>query len=83
MRKEVLNNGNTMAQPPSQNFNKIEKLPIKKKALDELACKIVISCSSPSSEGKMDVEMTYEGDPTLAMFLLDNAREYFENQIDE
>ena len=72
-----------MAQPFPQNFDKIEKIPIKTGQQKQPACKIVITCNEPTSDGKMDVEMTYEGDPTLALFLLENAKDYFENQIDE
>ncbi|MCB1136126.1 MAG: hypothetical protein KDK78_07655, partial [Chlamydiia bacterium] len=47
------------------------------------ACYVVITCDEPSEGGNMQVEMTYEGDPTLAAFLLDSARDYVDSQIEE
>ncbi len=41
---------------------------------EEQACCIVITCGQPSEDGKMAVELTYEGDPMLASFLLENAQ---------
>lgn len=38
------------------------------------ACTIFISCDEPSEDGKMQVEMTCEGDEVLAAYLLENAR---------
>jgi hypothetical protein len=42
------------------------------------ACRIMISCTQPNVDGKMDVEMSYEGDPTLASYLLERAQTYIE-----
>jgi hypothetical protein len=39
------------------------------------ACYVLITCGQPSAEGKMQVEMTYEGDPSLAAYLLQNAQD--------
>ena len=36
-------------------------------------CYVLITCSKPSAEGKMQVEMTYEGDATLASYLIESA----------
>lgn len=49
---------------------------------DQYACRIMITCGHPSNDGKMDVEMSYDGDPTLASYLLDRAQNYM-NQEDE
>lgn len=46
------------------------------------ACRILITCTEPTNDGKMDVEMTYEGDPSLASYLLERAQSYIE-QDDE
>lgn len=46
-----------------------------KRALkDECACYVLITCRNPSPEGKMDVEMTWHGDPYLAHALLQDAQ---------
>ena len=46
------------------------------------ACRILITCDHPSDDGKMNVEMSYDGDPTLASYLLERAQGYI-NQEDE
>ena len=38
------------------------------------ACTIFISCEEPSEDGKMEVEMTCEGDRVLAAYILENAQ---------
>ncbi len=43
------------------------------------ACYVLITCSEPNSSGEMDVEMNYEGDETLAAYLVENAAEVFGN----
>lgn len=40
------------------------------------ACKIMISCAEPAEDGKMQVEMTCEGDEILAAYLLENAQSF-------
>lgn len=37
------------------------------------ACTIFISCEQPCEDGKMEVEMTCEGDRVLAAYILENA----------
>jgi len=36
---------------------------------------VLITCTEPSDEGEMDVEMDYAGDPVLLSMLMENARE--------
>ncbi|NGX38450.1 MAG: hypothetical protein K1000chlam2_01624 [Chlamydiae bacterium] len=45
------------------------------------ACKICISCNEPNEDGKMHVEMTYEGDEILAAYLLENAQSILGGQL--
>lgn len=40
----------------------------------------MISCNEPSEDGKMQVEMTCEGDEILAAYLLENAQSILDNQ---
>lgn len=47
---------------------------------EDLACFILITCKEPSNEGKMQVEMSYEGDPDLASYLIDNAQDFFSQE---
>ena len=49
---------------------------------EEHTCKILITCGQPSLDGKMHVEMTYEGDPALASYMLARAQ-YFVDQDEE
>ena len=42
------------------------------------ACTILITCEKPTGNGKMQVEMSFDGDTDLAAFLLNNAQSYFE-----
>jgi len=44
------------------------------------ACYVLITCDDPSDEGKMNVQMSYEGDEMLASFLVDNAQQVFDDR---
>ncbi|PIS01221.1 MAG: hypothetical protein COT84_03600 [Chlamydiae bacterium CG10_big_fil_rev_8_21_14_0_10_35_9] len=46
------------------------------------ACYVLITCSDPSEDGKMDVEMSYDGDETLASYLLQSAQNIFDENLD-
>lgn len=46
------------------------------------ACYVLITCKKPSKEGEMAVEMCYEGDETLASYLVENAKEAFSSKIE-
>lgn len=56
---------------------------IKEKLANKYACYVLIACDSPTEEGKMNVEMSYEGDPLLAAYLLQGAQNYLEDQETE
>jgi len=55
----------------------LEKTPIppklKKFLTENNECYVLITCGKPSKEGKMQVEMTYEGDACLAAYLIESA----------
>ncbi len=53
---------------------------IRKALQDKCACYVLITCTTPGADGKMDVQMNYEGDESLAAFLVDNAGQVFEQQ---
>ena len=42
------------------------------------ACYVLITCSEPSEDGKIEVEMTYEGDAVLAAYLIESAQGRFQ-----
>ncbi len=37
------------------------------------ACYVLITCAEPCDEGKMEVELTYDGDIDLAAYLVESA----------
>ncbi|MBA3237203.1 MAG: hypothetical protein H0T62_02490 [Parachlamydiaceae bacterium] len=43
------------------------------------ACYVLVTCDGPQENGQMQVEMSYQGDPVLASYLLHGAQ----NIIDE
>lgn len=48
----------------------------------ENACYVLITCGEPTEDGKMQVEMTFEGDASLAAYLLESAQGLIENQTE-
>jgi hypothetical protein len=53
-----------------------------KHALSQMhACYVLITCTEPSKEGQMEVEMIYDGDESLAAFLVDNASQVFNESL--
>jgi hypothetical protein len=47
------------------------------------ACYVLITCSKPSKDGKMEVELTYDGDLDLASYLVHSAQGYLDDQTAE
>ena len=54
---------------------------VKKVLGEQHSCYVLITCSEASKDGKMNVEMSYEGDETLAAFLLENASQVFDERM--
>jgi hypothetical protein len=53
-----------------------------KKALSENnTCYVLITCSEASKDGKMEVEMSYSGDPILAAYLVESAQTIIDTDI--
>lgn len=50
---------------------------LKKNLSKDYACFVLISCTNPDAKGKMEVEMDFEGEETLAAFLVENAAQVF------
>ena len=44
-------------------------------------CYVLLTCGEPNQNGEMDVEMTYEGDPYLVSYMIENAREMIERKL--
>jgi hypothetical protein len=64
-----------------KGFEKNVMPPKLKKFLTENhECYVLITCGRPSKEGKMNVEMTYEGDALLASYLVESASGLLDEQ---
>jgi hypothetical protein len=61
------------------NANQILLNKIKGAVGKKCACFVLITCTEPASDGKMEVELHFEGDETLAAFLVDNASQVFQD----
>jgi hypothetical protein len=44
---------------------------------------VLVTCKLPLHDGQMEVEMSYEGDPILAAYLLDGAKQSLEGEEQE
>lgn len=49
----------------------------------EYAGYVLVTCKEPTADGKMSVELTYEGDSALAAYLLDSARAFLDEEDTE
>lgn len=49
----------------------------------DLSCCVLIACEHPSDGGAMQVELTYQGDPILATYLLQHAQGLIEEEIEQ
>ena len=47
------------------------------------SCYIFISCGEPTDDGNMRVEMSYDGDPVLVSYLLENAQNTIDEQVNK
>ena len=53
---------------------------LREKLSKKHACYVLITCDAPSYDGKMQVEMSYEGDATLAAYILHGAQLHVDGQ---
>lgn len=53
---------------------------VKKLLAKDHAGFVLITCKNPLSNGQMQVEMSYEGDPVLAAYLLEGAQGYLDEE---
>ncbi len=56
---------------------------IKKHLKKNHECYVLITCSPPSKDGKMQVELNYSGDENLAAYLIDGAKSAFDTDFQE
>ena len=78
-------NHQTLAQLTDPDCKKAQmSSKLKKFLTDNNECYVLITCKKPSIEGKMEVEMTYEGDACLAAYLIETAHGIMdENEVVE
>jgi hypothetical protein len=53
---------------------------IEKSLANEYSCYVLITCSAPNASGKMEVEMRYQGEASLAAFLVENAGQVLDSR---
>lgn len=56
---------------------------IKEQLSQAHACYVLVTCDTPGKDGKMQVEMSYEGDAVLASYLLQGAQNFLEEQEED
>ncbi|MBI5273831.1 MAG: hypothetical protein HY860_02115 [Chlamydiales bacterium] len=54
--------------------SKIQPDNLKKALGNEVACYVLITCTTPDKKGKMNVDLVYEGDRELAAYLIRSAQ---------
>ena len=42
---------------------------------------MLVTCRKTKQAGKLEVEVSYEGDPDLACYLVDGAQTYFQHEF--
>jgi hypothetical protein len=58
----------------SKKILKTQNGASKEENSDKEICYVLIKCKEPNEKGDMQVEMTYEGDPVLASYLIETAQ---------
>lgn len=56
---------------------------IKAELSKDHSCYVLVTCNTPNEDGKMQVEMSYEGDPILAAYLLQGAQTFLEEESED
>ena len=72
MNKRVTKFARVNKSTGDEGLEKLKQLLAKKNA-----CYVLITCSKPTLEGQMDVELNFEGDIDLAALIVDNASQVF------
>ncbi|MCH9620897.1 MAG: hypothetical protein S4CHLAM20_03050 [Chlamydiia bacterium] len=53
---------------------------LKRKSKSRTICYVLITCHESKEDGKMDVEMKYEGDKYLASYMIDTASKIMQGE---
>ena len=46
-------------------------------------CYVLLTCDESKTDGEMKVEMSYEGDATLAAYMLHGAQNFMDDKVEE
>lgn len=65
------------------NAHEVALLRAKKELGEKCVCCILISCSETANDREMQVEMHFDGDESLAAFLLESANQVFDKKFSE
>jgi hypothetical protein len=76
-KKSPKKNSKTIHANKELNLEKI-----KDSLKQDHACYVLITCSHPSDKGKMEVELNFEGDESLAAYLVDSAQSVFDQKAE-
>ncbi len=81
MAKEVVK----LEQRFSKDYKGYSLEKIRKSLSEHNACYVLITCGAPTDDGKMNVEMSYDGDEVLASYLVENAQQVLDEhaKLDE
>lgn len=66
--------GTKLVRRSASSKYKESSVDVKQALGENNACYVLITCGTPSKDGKMQVEMSYEGDPLLAAYLVESAQ---------
>lgn len=66
----------------AKNSQEMTLQDVKKTLSKNNACYVLITCTEPTEDGKMQVEMVYEGDECLAAYLIESAQNQMERALD-
>lgn len=66
-------------EKPSKELTREE---IKQALQDKYACYVLVTCSAPCEKGEMQVELSYDGEESLASYLLESAQSILKKSED-
>ena len=66
-----------------RNMKKRSRKHLQEVLDNDPSCFVLITCGQPSEDGQMQVEMTYQGDATLASYLIQGAQSFIDQEDDE
>lgn len=63
-------------------MNQDQEKQLKETLAKNHACYVLITCDEPTEDGEMQVEMTYEGDATVAAYLIQGAQSFIDEDTE-